>query len=399
MKYHEWLNRRCVQLTLALLSALSITLTYTAMMPTPVAYALTNRPFCGLGSSATMTANKEPALAHPLTPQDPPNTPIGIFALDYSVNQPVAFTEDLSRLPTPIDTSKYSWTWSFGDGMKGTGFATTHAYKQPGTYVVRLALVDPTNHQNDDDNFDSADITIIPQAIANPPVAHVTASATYTTVGGSVTYDATGSHALDGSNLTYTWNFGDTTTATGPQVTHTFSILGQGFVALIVQDARGAKTVATAPVFVEVALPTGQLSVSATTARTGDTLSFDASGSQPIKTDPNDKIVSYQWDYGDGSQQTTTTPLTTHAYTQPGTYTVTMQAIDLHNYPGVFTVVLHIIAGGPLGLGSHGGLYIGGAITILVLVGLAVIGNWYRERQRQLALAARRRYRSRSSRR
>ncbi len=57
------------------------------------------------------------------------------------------------------------------------------------------------------------------------------------------------------------------------------------------------------------------------TANAGATVSFDASGSSD-----NVAIVSYEWDFGDGTTGTGET--TTHIYTDPGTYTVTLTVRD-----------------------------------------------------------------------
>ena len=64
---------------------------------------------------------------------------------------------------------------------------------------------------------------------------------------------------------------------------------------------------------------------SASPAGAGQVSSFDASAS----TDPDGTIVSYAWDFGDGSPAaTTTTPLTSHTYAAAGTYTVTVTETD-----------------------------------------------------------------------
>jgi 6-phosphogluconolactonase (cycloisomerase 2 family) len=51
---------------------------------------------------------------------------------------------------------------------------------------------------------------------------------------------------------------------------------------------------------------------------------FDASAS----TDSTARIVSYVWDFGDGSTQTTGTPTTTHFYKDPGVYTARLSLVD-----------------------------------------------------------------------
>ena len=54
------------------------------------------------------------------------------------------------------------------------------------------------------------------------------------------------------------------------------------------------------------------------------TVTFDASAS----FDPDGTITSYDWDFGDGSTQSTTAPVITHDYTVSGTFVVTLTVHD-----------------------------------------------------------------------
>lgn len=56
----------------------------------------------------------------------------------------------------------------------------------------------------------------------------------------------------------------------------------------------------------------------------GQDVTFDASESH----DPDGSIVSYEWDFGDGSKETTTSPTIQHSYSSAGTYTVTLTVTD-----------------------------------------------------------------------
>ncbi len=351
---------------------------------------------CGLGQPQTMMANGAPAVTTPNLPTSPPNQPIGLFPAQYAVNQPITFTEDLSRLPTPIDPNTYQWQWDFGDGQTGNGFHVSHTYAQPGSYAVRVQLIDPADSTLSDPGFDSAYITIIPQAFANPPVAHIAASTEYVQVGSTLSYSAAGSRAQVGSALTYTWDFNDTSPeAHGEQVTHQFTLPGKAFVALRVQDARGAVSVATVPVVVALELPRAVLTASAVSAQPGTTLTFDAARSTPT-SQPGDAIVSYHWAFGDGATATTTTPTIRHLFRKAGTYIVQVQAIDKAGLPGTAAVTILIGAGNTGGMGHNMPviLFGGGLILLVLLLGsAAAVIRERREAVRQQALAAARRAR------
>ena len=72
-------------------------------------------------------------------------------------------------------------------------------------------------------------------------------------------------------------------------------------------------------------------------------VAFDASGS----IDPDGKIVAYYWDFGDGTEGSGKT--TTHLYTTPGTYTVSLQVIDDRNATGEAKATVEVLAPPPPG--------------------------------------------------
>ncbi len=57
-------------------------------------------------------------------------------------NESVSFNGTASALGGPVS----SYAWSFGDGGTSTGAQPTHVYAVPGTYLVSLAVTDPTGN-------------------------------------------------------------------------------------------------------------------------------------------------------------------------------------------------------------------------------------------------------------
>jgi len=68
--------------------------------------------------------------------------------------------------------------------------------------------------------------------------------------------------------------------------------------------------------------PSASFTMSPSSPKTGETVSFDGSGS----TDSDGTISSYEWDFGDGS--TATGQTTSHSYSSSGDYTVTLTVTD-----------------------------------------------------------------------
>lgn len=343
----------------------------------PSAYA------CGLVTAWTMFANDAPALAYPLPVgvNVPASHPIGEFAQQYAVGQTVSFGEDFSRMPNPPAAGSYSLRWTFGDGSPAVvALAPTHAFARPGTYNVYTQYKDTSNLDWND--FDSAQIQVVPSLLPNPPVARVIADKTAIVLGDSITFDATGSRAVVGSHLTYQWNFNDLGTATGPHVTHQFQLsTGSTFVTLIATDDRGARSVATINIGIvtdKSQVPAASLTANVASTAAGQPVLFDASSSTPASQPAGDQIAQYAWDFGDGTAvQTTQTATTSHVYRQPGHYRVAVQAVDTQGVPAQAIMAIAITpAASSLGIGAGGSgwLMLGGLALAVIVV---AAGGWF----------------------
>ncbi|MEA1958187.1 MAG: PKD domain-containing protein [Chloroflexota bacterium] len=129
-----------------------------------------------------------------------------------------------------------------------------------------------------------------------------------------------------GTSDTHTieWNFGDGTPVVTDTLTpsHTYASGGDYTVTITVTDDDGGVGSDTLTVHVNdapVADPGGPY-----TGDEGSPITFDGSGSY----DPDGSIVSYEWNFGDGSTEVTGDESSIHAYGDNGIYTVTLTATD-----------------------------------------------------------------------
>jgi PKD repeat protein len=210
------------------------------------------------------------------------------------------------------DGSITSYEWSFGDGTSATGQQATHSYDEPGAYTARLTVTD----NNGTTAIDS--VTIVVEG-NDPPMASPTASSTTVEPGQSITFDGSGSSDPDGTITAYEWDFGDGTTATGQQVTHTYADSGSYAATLTVTDDDGA----TASNSVSITVQGNDSLIASASASpsevlTGEPVTFDGSGSSAS----NSTITSYEWDFGDGT--TATGQQVTHTYDTGGEFTATL---------------------------------------------------------------------------
>jgi PKD repeat protein len=139
--------------------------------------------------------------------------------------------------------------------------------------------------------------------------------------GALIGLSGSGSSDPDGIVASYAWSFGDGSAGTGVNPSHAYGDNGSYTVTLTVTDNNGAKANDTASVTVSNATPIVQAGadlnsyVNAVVSFTG---SFTDAGTSDTHT--------AFWDFGDGS--TSTSLVTSHAYTSVGTYTATLTVTD-----------------------------------------------------------------------
>ena len=134
---------------------------------------------------------------------------------------------------TDSDGTVQSWSWNFGDGSTADGAAQTHSFATSGSYNV-------TETVTDDDNATGTvthQVTVPPQSANSAPNASYTQSCT----GLNCTFTDLSTDS-DGTVTGWLWTFGDGTSSTNRNPSHTYASAGSRKVTLRATDNAGAFT-------------------------------------------------------------------------------------------------------------------------------------------------------------
>jgi outer membrane protein OmpA-like peptidoglycan-associated protein len=138
--------------------------------------------------------------------------------------------------------------------------------------------------------------------------------------------------------LTYTWNFGDGTTATGLVVTKAYNEPGTYTVTFSAEGPVNVDTETCIVTVTPVPIDAPQIiacTATPTTVEPGGTVTL--SGQVRAGTPP----LNYHWDFGDG-QESSNQLTVTHTYADAGTYTATLTVTDAEGRTAVCTVVVTV---------------------------------------------------------
>jgi PKD repeat protein len=146
-------------------------------------------------------------------------------------------------------------------------------------------------------------------------------------------FTVTASADPDGHRIVqYTWTFGDGTTATTTQATvnKTYAVPGQFVVMVTVTDdlGRTASAVTDPAITVVNATPNNpvaRFTVNPSQPKVDQEAVFDARSST---AGTRAVIVTYSWNFGDGSTVVTSSPTIGHAFDEARTFPVTLTVTD-----------------------------------------------------------------------
>ena len=233
-----------------------------------------------------------------------PQPPVANFS-----GNPTSGTEPLGVMFTDLSSnSPTSWDWTFGDGSTSTAQNPSHDYSA-GTYTVSL---EANNAEGSDTETKNNYISV---SAGQPPVADFSGSPTT----GNAPLDVDFTDASSNSPTSWSWTFGDGSTSTAQNPSHTYASQGDYTVALEATNQYGSDT----------ETKTDYISVTQGQPPVADFVGNPTSGSAPLSVSFTDQSTnsptSWSWTFGDGSTSTAQNP--SHDYAV-GTYTVALEATN-----------------------------------------------------------------------
>lgn len=254
---------------------------------------------------------------------------------------PIANLEIYSNPACPNQTVNFyglggnAYSWNFGDGAATSGKEVQHQYASVGNYDVSLIVTNGCG--NKDTAFTVMEIFVDTSII---PVADFNFWPDSVCPGSKVYFEDYSSNA---DNVK--WNFGDGTTSTELNPTHTYNIAGNYTVTLTAYSACGTSSSISKIVYVGIVAPETFPFHWPDTTCAGDTVYF----MDDMFSFGDSVTYSYQFNFGDGNTFFTDkfvdlVFLAKHVYNSTGTYTISINVTN--SCGGVTTVTDKVIIGG-----------------------------------------------------
>jgi len=236
-----------------------------------------------------------------------------------------SYTFDAGKSVTPNGRIE-KYRWSFGDASsEGSGRIASHTYAKGGTYTVTLTIIDEAGVTS----TKTRKITV--STPSKNPVSNIatTPVAVKNIISGtaplSVKFDALPPPDMKSDIVEYAWDFdGDgTLDKFGQSVTNIFADKGTFVTTLTLTDSDDNQV--RSEVTVQIGSPGIHAKINADpiTGVVPLTVKFDASASTYF----DGSIISYLWDFGDGTPKRQDASKISYKYTKIGTYTASVTVV------------------------------------------------------------------------
>ena len=232
--------------------------------------------------------------------------------VNFSANDSISCNASLAVQFTDKSPGAATWIWDFGDGTTSTQQNPSHTYNTPGFYDVTLSITLAGGCGNTMTKAQYIKIKPTIVSISNAPVGGC-APFTYSPIASIQTID---------SIVSYSWDFGDGTTSTLQNPTHTYNLTGSYNIQLTVTTQSGCTQTVTIPSGVTTGTkPTANFSFTPNGSCASTAVQFT-----DLSTTTLGASVQWLWDFGDGITSSAQNPL--HKFQGAGNLSVRLTVVN-----------------------------------------------------------------------
>src|SRR6266536_1094496 len=158
-------------------------------------------------------------------PSSPPTASFSAAPTSGTAPLTVQFTDTSTGGPT-------AWAWDFGDGSSSTAQNPSHSYATAGTFTVALTA----SNAGGSDTATQTGLISVSSPLPSPPTASFSAAPTSGTAPLTVQFTDTST----GGPTAWAWDFGDGSSSTAQNPSHSYATAGTFTVALTASNAGGS---------------------------------------------------------------------------------------------------------------------------------------------------------------
>ncbi len=240
--------------------------------------------------------------------------PVAAFNLAGGLEQCFRSNNFNFQNSTTIPSGTFNQTWAFHNGATTSSFNSNQSFNAAGTY--RVSLIATSNNGCIDST--SKDVTVNPD-----PVAAFTVNDTTQCFRGN-SFSFTNASSVSTGTLNYDWDFGGGNNSAQLSPTNIYSAFSNTYnIQLIATSNKGCKDTTYKNIYL-YKTPTAGFTINSLTEQCekGNLFQFN---NNSVFASP----LTYQWNFGEGSNSTQTN--TTKQYPTQGDYTITLIASTTEN--------------------------------------------------------------------
>ncbi len=257
------------------------------------------------------------------------DAPIAQAGSDQTVgiNEQVNFDASMSSASEGSSIVKYEWDFNEDGVVDSNNQGPSYRFNQHGNYTCKLTVIDNIGATSEDTcNIRVTNIAPIVKFTFSPENPSVNDAINFT----DQSYDK------DGSISSWFWDFGDGTNSTEQNPSYTFNEKQKWQITLTVKDNEGAKNSTTQILTMTNLEPEACFDCNTTKFEINTEIQF-----LDNSTDPENKVVSWFWDFGDGNTSDVQTPV--HTYAELGDYNVTLTVTDDENATNTYIMGISVV--------------------------------------------------------